>query len=115
MEEQNVTQPMPAEPTPQVVSPPSPPKKSPVVWWVAIVLAVAIAGGAYLLYARLPQPAGETLIVPPDVVMQEERTTPAATPTITVSDSVADIQKDLSGTTIESQNSSEFDADLQSL
>lgn len=107
---------MPAEPTPQVVSPPSPPKKSPVVWWVAIVLAVAIAaGGAYLLYARLPQPAREASTAPPSLVTQPSPAPPTATPTITSSDSVADIEKDLSGTTIESGNASEFDADLQSL
>lgn len=131
-------QPAPTQPAPQampqatgastVVVSPEPPKKGPGLLWLVVVLAVALlGGGAYFLYAQLSKPAEETSLTPPSLVTQDARpdqgfnaqssvpAAPTTTPTITSSDNVADIEKDLSGTTIESGNASEFDADLQSL
>ncbi|MBI3955947.1 hypothetical protein HY339_01675 [Candidatus Gottesmanbacteria bacterium] len=132
-----MTSPSPTEPPPQpvqsepppasvVVPPAEPSRKGPGILWLVIVLAVAIAGaGAYFLYAQLLKPVEKTTTQAPGLVTQEGKpdqgfgaepaTTPATTPTITASDNVSDIEKDLSGTTIESENTSEFDADLQSL
>lgn len=125
---------IPTEPAPQVslatgaspvVVPPELPKKGPGFLWLIVILAVAIVGwGAYFLYAQLQKPSEEVSLTPPSVVTQEGKPdqgfgssspTPAATPTLTSSDSVGDIEKDLSGTAIEPENTSEFDADLQSL
>ena len=133
---ENITQPIsPTEPAPQVtpqaagvgtiVPPTEQPKKGSGLLWLAIVLGVAILGGsAYFYYAGQQKPVEESLMTPPGLVTQESKPnqgfgssvpTPTAVPTLTSSDSVADIEKDLSGTTIESGNSSEFNADLQSL
>lgn len=134
---EQVSSTIPTEPIPPVVAPQvapvstvvppiEQPKKGSGLLWLAIVLAVLIlGGGAYFLYAQQQKPLEESSITPPSLVTQESKpnqgfgspttSTPAATPTLTSSDSVTDIQKDLSGTTIESGNSSEFDADLQSL
>lgn len=126
------TEPIPPAVVPQaapasVVIPPSAeqPRKGSGLLWLAIVLGVAILGGsAYFLYTQQSKPAEEVLQTPPGLVTQEGKPnqgfglptpTPSATPTITSSDTVADIEKDLSGTTIESGNPSEFDADLQNL
>lgn len=120
-------QPTPTTPAPQTVVPPvEQPKKGPGLLWLAIVLAVVIlGGGAYFLYTKQQESSEKSLITPPSLVTQESSpnqgfgssatSTPAVTPTLTSSDNVTDIEKDLSGTTIESGNSSEFDADLQSL
>ncbi|MEK9143809.1 MAG: hypothetical protein AAB481_04255 [Patescibacteria group bacterium] len=126
---------MPTEPAPSavpqaapvrtVVPPAEQPKKGSGLLWLAIVLGVLILGGsAYFLYTKEQKPLEKSSMTPPSLVTQEGKPnqgfglstpTPSATPTITSSDSVTDIEKDLSGTTIESGNSSEFDADLQSL
>ena len=117
---------MPIQPASQTVVPPvEQPKKGSGFLWLAIVLAVAILGGStYFLYTQQQKPVEESLIPPPGLVTQEGKPnqgfglstpTPSATPTITSSDSVTDIEKDLTGTNIEAGNSSEFDADLQSL
>lgn len=131
-------QPAPTQPAPQamplsaeassVVVPPEPPKKGHGLLWLVVVLAVVIlGGGAYFLYTVLQKPPEETSMTPPRLATQESKpdqgfdiqpSPPAAstaTPTLTSSDSVSDIEKDLSGTTLEEGNSSEFDADLQSL
>lgn len=124
---ENIAQSIPTQPAPQTVVPPveEPKKKGSGLLWLAIVLGVAILGGsAYFLYTQQTKPAEEVLQTSPGLVTQEGKPnqgfglstpTPSATPTITSSDTVADIEKDLSGTTIESGNSAEFDADLQSL
>lgn len=124
---ENIAQSIPTQPAPQTfVSPVEESKeKGSGLLWLAIVLGVAILGGsAYFLYTQQSKPAEEVLQTSPDLVTQEGKPnqgfglstpTPSATPTITSSDTVADIEKDLSGTTIESGNSTEFDADLQSL
>ncbi len=119
---------LPAEPAPAsvVVPPTEPPKKGPGILWLIIVLAVAIAGaGAYFLYTQLQKPVEKATTQAPGLVSQKGKPdqgfgtqpvmTPVTTPTITASDNVSDIEKDLSGTTIESGNATEFDADLQSL
>ena len=125
--EENISQPMPMQPAPQTVVPPveEPKKKGSGLLWLAIVLGVAIlGGGGYFLYSQQSKPIEEVLQTPPGLVTQEGKPnqgfglstpTPSVTPTITSSDTVADIEKDLSGTTIESGNSSEFTTDLQSL
>lgn len=124
---EDVVQPTPIESIPPTVVPPveEPKKKGSGLLWLAIVLGVLIlGGGAYFLYIQETKPSEEVLQTSPGLVTQEGKPnqgfglstpTPSATPTITSSDTVADIEKDLSGTTIESGNSSEFDADLQSL
>lgn len=126
---------MPTEPVPPVMTPASGtntvvapqelPKKGPGLLWLVVILAVAIVGGSiYFLYAQLQKPAEDAGFTPRSVTTQESepdqgfgaQPSPATvTPTITSSDSVSDIEKDLSGVVIESGNSSEFDADLQSL
>ncbi len=131
-----IPQTIPSESAPQVtpqvapvsvVVPPSveQPKKGSGFLWLAIVLGIAILGGsAYFLYAQQQKPVENALITPPSLTTDQGKPnqgfvsstpTPAATSTLTATDSVADIEKDLSGTTIESGNSSEFTTDLQSL
>jgi|GEM_PF-4228437 len=123
---ENITQPTPTADASTVVPPvEETKKKGPGLLWLAIALGIAILGGSvYFLYSQQQKPVEESLMTPPGLVTQESKPnqgfgssvpTPTAVPTLTSSDSVADIQKDLSGTTIESGNSSEFDADLQSL
>lgn len=127
------TEPIPSAVIPQaapvsvVVPPPAEqPKKGPGFLWLAVILAVLIlGGGSYFFYSEQQKLSEKPSVTPPSLVTQESKpnqgfgspspSTPAASPALTASDSVADIQKDLSGTTIESGNSSEFDADLQSL
>lgn len=102
-------QPVPTQPALQAVSRPR-------LLWLAIILAAILGGSAYFLYAQQQ--------TPPSLTTQQGKSnqgfvsstpTPKATPTLTSTDSVADIEKDLSGTTIEAGNSSEFTVDLQSL
>lgn len=132
---EDTTQQVPQPPTPQavppvaqastVVVPSETPKKGPGLLWLAIVLGVTILGGsAYFLYAQLQKPIEEPSRTSPNLTTQQGKPNqgfvsatpvPTAAPTLTSSDSVADIDKDLSGTTIEAGNSTEFDADLQSL
>ena len=132
---ENITPSAPTEPVPQempqeaqkstVVPPVEQPKKGSGLLWLAIVLGVAILGGsAYFLYAQQTKPSENVSQTPPSLVTEEGKPnqgfgistpTPSATPTITSTDSVTDIEKDLSGTTIESGNSSEFTTDLESL
>ncbi|MDP1721839.1 MAG: hypothetical protein Q8L37_01385 [Candidatus Gottesmanbacteria bacterium] len=131
---------VPVEPTPAqdmpsimgsgaVVVPPEPAKKGPGLLWLAVVLGVAIIGGsAYFYYAGQQKPVENVSNTPPPLVNQANKpnegfntSKPTSTPTITTtpalssSDSITDIEKDLSTTTIESGNSSEFTTDLQSL
>ncbi len=99
-----------------VVSPEEPSKKGPGLLWLAIILAAILGGSAYFLYAQQQTPPSFTTQQgKPNQGFVSSTPTPVATPTLTSSDSVADIEKDLSGTTIEAGNSSEFTADLQSL
>lgn len=106
-----------------VVVPPNPPKKVSGLLWLAVVLGVVIVGGgAYFFYAGAQKPVETVAKTPPSLVNLENKpnqgfdaSIPTSTPTLTASDTVADIEKDLSGTTLESGNSSEFTADLQSL
>jgi len=132
---ENITPSAPTEPVPQempqeaqkstVVPPVEQPKKGLGLLWLAIVLGIAILGGSvYFLYSQQQKPVEESLMTPPGLVTQESKPnqgfgspvpTPTAVPTLTSTDSVTDIEKDLSGTTIESGNSSEFTTDLQSL
>lgn len=106
---------------PNVVVPLPPEKKGTGLVWLAVILGALVLGGsAYFLYIQQQKPPGETSLIP---TIQDGKATqgfgaqssPAATSTLTSSDSVADIEKDLSVTTIEPENTSEFDADLQSL
>lgn len=106
---------------PNVVVPLPPEKKGIGLVWLAVILGALVLGGsAYVLYTKQQKPSGATSLTP---TTQDGKAnqgfgaqlSPAATPTLTSSDSVADIEKDLSVTIIESENTSEFDADLQSL
>ena len=124
---EDIVQPLPAEPVPQTIVPPvAPPKKKGNGFLLlAFILALAIlGGGAYFFYSQQTKPSETVMPPPPSLITQESKPnqgfgssvpTPTAEPTLTSSDSVADIEKDLSGTTIESGNSSEFTTDLQSL
>lgn len=115
----------PVAPVSSVVVPSESPKKGPGLLWLVILLGVTILGGsAYFLYAQLQKPIEETSRTSPNLTTQQGKPdqgfvsatpVPTAVPTMTSSDSVADIDKDLSGTTVEAGNSTEFDADLQSL
>ncbi len=97
--------PAPTKPVPQAMP------QAPRLLWLVVVLAVAFLGGSvYFLYLQGHKPSEKTSVTPPGLTTQE-----SIPPPLTTSDSVADIEKDLSGTTIESGNSSEFNADLQSL
>lgn len=112
-----------------VVVPPEESKKGPGLLWLAVVLGVAILGGAaYFLYTSQQKPVSTVVNTPPSLINGSSKPnqgfdasipTPTpmltVTPTLTASDSVTDIEKDLSGTTLESGNSSEFTTDLQSL
>ena len=134
----NTTTPtVPNEPAPSVmppslengtiVLPPSePPKNGSGLLWLAVVLGVAILGGlGYFYYTSQQKSAEPTAVQTPGLNNQVNKpnqgfdtstpTPAAATPTITASDSMTDIEKDLKGTTIESGNAAEFDADLQGL
>lgn len=128
-------QPAPAESVPQamppsagasaVAVPPESSKKGPGLLWFVVVLVIAIlVASAYFFFTQLQKPVEETSQTSPSFTTQQGKPNqgfvsstpaPAATPTLTSSDSVSDIEKDLSGTTIEAGNSSEFDADLQNL
>lgn len=109
-------------------APPEPSKKVPGLLWLILVLAVVVAGGgAYILSAQLQKPVEQVSVAPPRLITEEREpqqgfnarpvttSAPGASPTITSTDSVSDIEKDLMGTTIEGENTTEFDADLQSL
>lgn len=113
-----------------VVVPPEPVKKGPgLLLRIAVILGVAIVGGgAYFYYAGQQKPVETVSNTPPALINQSAKPnqgfnssiptsipTPAVTPVISSSDSIADIDRDLSTTTIESGNSSEFATDLQSL
>lgn len=115
--------------TGSVIVPPGPSDRGPALMWLAVVLGIVIlGGGAYFFYVSGQPPVETVSKIPPSLVNLENKpnqgfdasiptSTPtlAVTPTLTASDTVADIEKDLSGTTLESGNSSEFTADLQSL
>lgn len=113
-----------------VVVPPVEPKSGPnVLLWIAIVLGIAIAGGsAYFFYLGQQKPAETVSGTPPALTNLSTKpnqgfnssipaatATPATTPTISSSDSITDIEKDLNTTSLESGNSTEFTTDLQSL
>lgn len=114
-----------------VVVPPAQPKNGPnFLLWIAIVLGVAIVGGgAYFYYMDQQRKQVESVSnTPPALTNQSTKpnqgfnssipvptSTPAATPTISSSDSITDIEGDLNATSLESGNASEFTADLQSL
>lgn len=114
-----------------VVVPPEPVKNGANLFlWIAIVLGVAIVGGgAYFYYADQQKKQVESVTnTPPALTNQSTKPnqgfnssiptttpTPVTTPVITSSDSITEIESDLSTTSLESGNSSEFDTDLQSL
>ncbi|MBI5620585.1 hypothetical protein HY949_02305 [Candidatus Gottesmanbacteria bacterium] len=109
-----------------VVPPSETPKKGPGLGWLAVLLGVAILGGAaYFYYTSQQKPAETNTAGTPGLTNQVNKpnqgfdasapTPTAVTPTLTSGDSVTDIEKDLKGTSINSGNSNEFDADLQSL
>lgn len=124
MAEQEVPQAMPAEPVPHVVPPEQPKKGRGMVWFVVVLSVLVVGGAAYYVYTTQQKQAEEASVPPPRVTTQEGKpdqgfgaqpSAPTPTPPITSSDSIADIEKDISGTAIEAQNSTEFDADLQRL
>lgn len=113
-----------------VVVPPVQPKSGPnVLLWIAIVLGIAIVGGGAYFYYMGQQKPIETVAGTPPVLtnlstkpnqgfnssIPTATATPATTPTISSSDSITDIESDLTTTSLESGNSSEFTSDLQSL
>jgi hypothetical protein len=112
---------------PGVVSPVVPTqKKGPGLVWIVVILMVGVIGvGAVILYSMQPKLEEKTSVSTPGLMTQEAKTgtgfgtqpsTPTtATPTITSGDTVTDIGKDLSGTTLEAGSTTDFDADLQSL
>lgn len=119
-------QPAPVPPPPDVISAIVPPaKKGPGLMWLLIILFVSVIGvGAYIFYSLQPKAEEKTSVSAPGLMTQESKpgagfgtqdSTATATPTITSSDSVSDIGKDFSGTTLDAGSTTEFDADLQSL
>lgn len=110
-----------------VIPPVAPtPKTSSWKWLIVVVLVAALGVGAYFFYAEQQKKSAVTGIQAPPAIGPTDSTKPGegfgsqssvpmATPTLTASDSVSDIEKDLSGTTIEAENTTAFDADLQSL
>lgn len=112
-----------------VIVSPDPVKKGPGLLWLAMILGVAIIGGSAYFYFAGQQKQVETVSnTPPPLVNQANKPnegfnssvptstpTAAVTPTLSSSDSITDIEKDLNTTTIESGNSSEFTTDLQGL
>lgn len=131
---------IPSEPTPlqdipsimgsgAVVVPPESARKGPGLLWLAVILGVAIVGGsAYFYYAGQQKPVETVSNTPPSLINGSSKPnqgfdasiptptpTTMVTPTLSSSDSITDIEKDLSGTTLESGNSSEFTTDLQGL
>ncbi len=123
---ENQAAPMPQQ-APGGVSPVVPtPKKGPGLVWIVVVLMVGVIGvGAVVFYSMQPKLEENMLISTPGLMTQEAKTgtgfetqpsTPTtATPTITSGDTVTDIGKDLSGTTLEAGSTTDFDADLQAL
>lgn len=138
---ENVSQPISTNPVPPVppqpepvgtVVPVSPAPKHGMGWmWIVLVIIVAaLGGGAYFFYSQLQKPVAEGNVTAlPDITTQGNTkpnkgfdtssptltASPTATPTLTASDSVSDIQKDISGTTLQAEDSTQFNADLQSL
>lgn len=134
----NPVAPVPPQPEPvgTVVVPVSPVTKHGMGWmWIVLVIIVAaLGGGAYFFYSQQQKPmAGVSGTALPDITTQgntkpnkgfdtssptltaSPTATPPATPTLTASDSVSDIQKDISGTTLQAEDQTQFNADLQSL
>ncbi len=126
------TVPPPPEPVGTVV-PVAPASKHGMGWlWIVLVIIVAaMGGGAYFFYSQQQKPVAEVNITAlPDITTQNGNkpnkgfdtsspasliATPTATPTLTASDSVSDIEKDISGTTLQSEDATQFNADLQGL
>ncbi|MEK7141877.1 MAG: hypothetical protein AAB800_05060 [Patescibacteria group bacterium] len=112
-----------------VVVPPEAPKKGPGLLWLAVIFGVAIIGGlAYFYYAGQQKQVETVANTPPSLINGSSKPnqgfdasiptptpTTMVTPTLSSSDSITDIEKDLNTTTIESGNSSEFTTDLQGL
>lgn len=103
------------------------------MWIVLVIIVAALGGGAYYFYSQQQKPVAEVSgTALPDITAQgntkpnkgfdtspvltaSPTATPPATPTLTASDSVSDIQKDISGTTLQAEDQTQFNADLQSL
>lgn len=118
MGEQAASQSLPAAQVPQGAPPQEQAKKRGGVLWLIVLLALLLLGSSgYVLYLTRAKPAQEVSV--PQTPQQELRAepvpSPATTPPLTSSDSLSDIEKDLTGTTIEAQGVSELDADLQNL
>lgn len=96
------------------------------MWIVLVIIVAALGGGAYFFYGQ-QQKSGEEVngTALPDITTQgnakpnkgfdTSTSVATATPTLTASDSVSDIQKDMSGTTLQAEDSTQFNSDLQSL
>lgn len=136
MEEQ--PQQLPNEPAPPPAVPPQPqeaaavytqePKKTFSFLRILVVFLVlaGLAAGGYYVYTTLTANPQEDASKPSQrVTLPVQQQQPAqgfgsqtqteATPTLTSSDAVADIERDLTGTAIEPGNTKEFDSDLQGL
>ncbi len=125
------TVPPPPEPMGTVV-PVAPASKHGMGWlWIVLVIIVAaMGGGAYYFYSLQQQPVAEGNVTAlPDISSQDGKkpnkgfdasptvatASPTAAPTLTASDSVSDIEKDISGTTLQAEDTTQFNADLQGL
>ena len=124
-------EPPPSEPASTIVPLASAPKHG--VGWLWIVLVIIVAamgGGAYYFYSLQQQPVEKSSVTAlPDISSQDGKkpnkgfdaspvvatASPTAAPTLTASDSVSDIEKDINGTTLQAEDSTQFNADLQSL
>lgn len=99
-------------------------------WIILVIVALALGGGAYFLYSQQQKPVVLTSSADlPDITSQDGKkpnkgfetspsvasSSPTPAPTLTVSDSVSDIEKDISGTTLQAEDSTQFNADLQGL
>lgn len=100
------------------------------MWIILVIIVAALGGGAYFLYSQQQKPiveiSGADL---PDITSQEGKkpnkgfdtspsvasTSPTPLPTLTASDSVSDIEKDMIGTTLQAEESTQFNSDLQGL
>lgn len=100
------------------------------MWVVLVIVVAALGGGAYFLYSQQQKPVVEISGADlPDITSQDGKkpnkgfdtspsvasTSPTPAPTLTVSDSVSDIEKDISGTTLQAEEPTQFNSDLQGL
>lgn len=127
--------PIPPQPEPvgTVVPPAAPPTPKHGMGWmwiVLVIIALALGGGAYYFYNQQQKPVAEIGNVDiPDITTQNGKkpnkgfdtspsvasTSPTPLPTLTASDSVSDIEKDMIGTTLQAEESTQFNSDLQGL